>query len=431
MYDVKEVLRIFNEHTERIPYLTDKGYEHRKMHDIDDEIIDLDLISDDPSPESESATTKKKDTDDRSERIEKRAGKTVSKRKDKAASARNPLIPITIILSLTTLAAIGLCCYVIFKQSNETVPASGEEIISDLDTELTYSQDEVDALVAEASTHAADQRESELKDYIRTQMSSEDANTSELLRSMFPEDIVYLDSAGYHFVPIEESIPKHSLSANNFSISENGIITYAEGGTVTSRMGIDVSQHQGTIDWEQVADYGVEFAIIRVGYRGYGSGALMLDEYFEENIEGALSAGLEVGVYFFTQAVSEEEIKEETDFIFEAIAPYNVTLPIVIDIEKIDGDSARADALTSEERTNLVKIFCDTVTEKGYEAMIYGNTYSLFAMLDIEQIAEYDIWYAFYNDYLYYPYTIRSWQYTANGTIPGIDGSVDINIWFP
>jgi len=156
-----------------------------------------------------------------------------------------------------------------------------------------------------------------------------------------------------------------------------------------------------------------------------------LDERFVENMEGATAAGLEVGVYFFSQAINETELLEETEFIFEAIAPYNITYPVVIDVEKIENDTARADALGASERTALVRLFCDTVAARGYTPMIYGNTYSLFSMLEIENIQDYEIWYAFYNDYLYYPYPVRMWQYTANATVPGIEGAADLNIWLP
>lgn len=340
----------------------------------------------------------------------------------------NPFFVLTIILSLTTLVSLFLCIYVLTQKG--AVSASSDEVVQETAL-ITYSQEEVDALVEAASLEAAAASEAQLKNDIQVQLETPNPSVSDVIRGLYSDSIIYLDSAGYHFIPISDSIPKHNYAEENFTVSENGVISYVENGNETSLMVLDVSQHQGSIDWEQVAEFGVDAAIIRVGYRGYGSGALMLDEYFEENIVGATTAGIDVGVYFFSQAINEAELLEETEFIFEAIAPYNITYPVVIDIEKIENDTARADALSAAERTDLVELFCSTVSAKGYEPMIYGNTYSLFSMLEIERIAQYEIWYAFYNDYLYYPYPVRLWQYTAGASIPGIEGSADLNVWLP
>ncbi len=170
--------------------------------------------------------------------------------------------------------------------------------------------------------------------------------------------------------------------------------------------------------------------MIRAGYRGYGTeGKLVTDECFERNMEGAAANGIDIGVYFFTQAITVEEAREEAQYVLDLLASYDISYPIVIDVEKLSSD-ARANALTQAQRTEIVSAFCDAIAEAGYTPMIYGGIYSLFGMLDINQVSHYKIWFAFYNNYVYYPYEVQMWQYSDKGSIPGIEGAVDLNLWF-
>ncbi|HOO80161.1 MAG TPA: glycoside hydrolase family 25 protein, partial [Lachnospiraceae bacterium] len=344
------------------------------------------------------------------------------------AKKRNPLTAITILLAVTTLASIGLCFYILSIKSD--TPAISNEVVAS-DNSVLYTQEMLDQMMLEARAEGAAEQESQIKEFIRSQLESPEGNVSEILRQMYPESVIYYDSQGYHFVSILDSIAPNTINTEQLSVLESGEITYLSTEGVQALKGVDVSQHQGAIDWEAVADSGVDYAMIRVGFRGYGSGALVLDECFEANITSARAAGLEVGVYFFTQAITIAEAQEEAQFVLDAIAPYQLSYPIVIDIEKPEDSEARAMSLSVVDRTSIVKAFCDSITAAGYEPMLYGNTYSFFAMVDIEQLCDYPIWYAFYNDYPYYPYALRSWQYTAQGTIPGIDGPADLNLWFP
>ena len=152
-------------------------------------------------------------------------------------------------------------------------------------------------------------------------------------------------------------------------------------GQVVSHKGIDVSKHQGNIDWTKVAADGVEFAFIRVGLRGYGTeGKLVEDEYFEQNIKGALQAGIKVGVYFYSQAITDAELLEEANLVLEKIKPYNVELPIVYDVEKVSGGKGRANDLSVEERTRLTALFCQTVQSirsNKYSYRFYSLLYSI------------------------------------------------------
>lgn len=201
---------------------------------------------------------------------------------------------------------------------------------------------------------------------------------------------------------------------------------------VSARRGIDVSEFQGeTIDWKKVKESGIQFAIIRLGYRAYGqSGALVLDDMYEKNIQGALDAGLDVGVYFFSQAVSPSESVEEAQYVLEHIRGYDISGPVVYDTEEIRYDTARTDKNTREEYTSYCKIFCDTIESEGYDAMIYANMKWMAFTLRMEELADYDFWYADYHAVPQCPYDYKIWQYSETGAVPGINGSVDLNLWF-
>ena len=201
---------------------------------------------------------------------------------------------------------------------------------------------------------------------------------------------------------------------------------------VTARFGIDVSEFQGeAIDWKQDKDSGVEFVIIRLGYRAYGdTGELVMDAMYEQNIKGALDAGLDVGVYFFSQAVSAAEAGEEAEFVLKHLKPYEITGPVVYDTEEIKWDAARTDKNTDKDFTNFCKVFCDTVEQKGYDTMIYSNMKWMAFTLDMEELTEYDFWYADYHDIPQCPYDYEMWQYSETGAVPGINANVDLNLWF-
>lgn len=231
-----------------------------------------------------------------------------------------------------------------------------------------------------------------------------------------------------------ENVPKNIYDFSCLSTDEDtGFKKYNdEKNGITSKMGIDVSEFQGgDIDWKQVKDSGIEFVIVRIGYRAYGeSGKLVKDDMFEQNIEGAIDAGLEVGVYFFSQAITPGEAVEEAEFVLDLIRPYKITGPVVYDTEEIKGDTARTDGNTRQEFTNYCKVFCDTVEHAGYDSMIYANMKWMAFTLDMEELTDYDFWYADYHELPQNPYDYTIWQYSETGAVPGINANVDLNIWF-
>lgn len=251
-----------------------------------------------------------------------------------------------------------------------------------------------------------------------------------LLTAASEETILTYDSDGNKIhLPILANVPKHPYDWTCLQ-SLNGRKNYIIDGQTVTKQGIDVSSFQGEIDWRKVKEDGIEFAIIRVGYRGYGTGKMVLDEYFEANIKGALEAGLEVGVYYFSQAISQEEAIEEAQVVLEQVKGYDITYPIVYDAEEITTDSARTDGVTVRQLTDNAIAFCDTIEAAGYSSMIYSNKRWLLTKLDLERLNDYKIWFAGYVGIPEYPYDFQMWQYSESGSVAGIDGNVDLNISF-
>ncbi len=208
--------------------------------------------------------------------------------------------------------------------------------------------------------------------------------------------------------------------------SENTEFLAASG---NARVGIDVSKWNKTIDWEKVKEAGVEFAIIRCGYRGASTGALVLDPMYEQNIRGAIEADIPVGVYFFTQAVDEVEAVEEASMVIRLIEDYDVDYPVFLDSESAGG-RGRADGLEAEERTRIHKAFLDTVKASGYETGIYGSRNWLNEQVDMEELSDYRTWLAEYAEIPAYDGYYHMWQYTSKGSVDGIETRVDLNLCY-
>ncbi len=206
-----------------------------------------------------------------------------------------------------------------------------------------------------------------------------------------------------------------------YSFREDGSL---DGGNV---MGIDISKHNGTVDWNAVKNAGVEFVILRCGYRGSASGVLVEDEKFRTNIKGATAAGLKVGIYFFSQAVNEMEAVEEVSLTLSLIKGHKISYPVYIDVEAANG---RADGLSAAERTKVVKAFCETVRDSGYTAGVYSNKNWFAEKMDTGAFGNYRIWLAQYTESPTYTGRYEMWQYSSRGTIPGIKGDVDLNICY-
>ena len=361
--------------------------------------------------------------------------KAEGKRKKRKKRKIDWYIVLTPIFAVVALTAMLVCFFTIgyYHVRDEKAKKEAEEALAM--APVTYTQEEVDVMVKSAVTVEVDEavrkKEEEFLTDIRSRMENGDTTTS-MLRDFYPNSVVLYDKGKYIFKDILDTIKHNNLVVENIKADEeSGEITYVDGEETVSHKGIDVSKFQGEIDWESVKEDGVEYAFLRLGIRGYTTGEIVLDETFEENVEGALEQDINVGVYFFTQAVTEEEILEEADFVIENIKPYRIDYPVVIDVEDVESASARTKDLTPEERTKLVISFCERIKEAGYTPMIYGNLKTFMLMLDITQLEEYEKWYAYYStEEFYYPYDFSIWQYSDEGSVDGIETDVDLNISF-
>jgi len=229
-------------------------------------------------------------------------------------------------------------------------------------------------------------------------------------------------------LPVWESVPVNQYDPDCIRVDKQGWLRYENAGA-EGKIGIDVSAYQGDIDWKKVADSGVEFAMIRCGYRGYSKGVIVEDKSFNENIKGALNAGLEVGVYFFSQATNVWEAQEEADYVLEAISGYDVTYPVAFDWEFITGNSqARTNNMEPDDLTRCAGAFCDMVAQAGYTPVIYFNQDLGYLGYELDKLTDYSFWLAEYNDNPSFYYHFDLWQYTHRGSVPGIEGSVDLNL---
>ncbi len=234
---------------------------------------------------------------------------------------------------------------------------------------------------------------------------------------------------GQIWIPALENVPAFSKEKDLIK-SRNGRKYYVENSEVTSLLGVDVSVHQDDIDWETVKSSGIDFAMIRLGFRGYGTGEAQLDENYAQNIEGARNAGLDAGVYFFSQAITVDEAIEEAQMVIDSLKGLDVNYPVVYDWEIIYDDTARTDDVPVDTLTDCCVAFCEAIKDAGYTPMIYQNKKTTMFKLDLERLTDYDFWLAEYNSEPTYYYDFAMWQYTSEGAVSGIKGNVDLNISF-
>lgn len=231
-------------------------------------------------------------------------------------------------------------------------------------------------------------------------------------------------------VAINPDVPENTLQEEDFSQQADGTVIYTGGDYLA---GVDVSAHQGEINWKKVAKQ-VDFAMIRAGYRGYTEGKLVEDERFQENISQALKYKLKVGVYFFSQAVTPQEAKAEAKYLLRLIDAYDIALNVAYDWEYIDNvefGTARTDTVEEHTVTECAAAFCQTVADAGYQPAIYCNGMLGYFGYDLSQLPGVDVWYADYADSEpNFAYQIRMWQYSDSGAVAGITGNVDLNLYF-
>ena len=257
------------------------------------------------------------------------------------------------------------------------------------------------------------------------------AESSRVFEYYGEKDVIKLDDPTYGdtWLAALTDVPRHTLDYDNVKM-ENGFKHYYENGERLNTTGIDVSYHQGDIDWEAVKADGVDFAMIRLGYRGYETGNINIDERFHEYAQGALDAGLDIGVYFYSQALTAEEAREEARTVLAEIENYEITYPVVFDWEIVGEESARTNDISSEKLNECAAVFCNTIARGGYIPMIYSVKRMALLKYDLSKLAGFDFWLAEYREEPEFPYEFTMWQYASDGKVNGIEGEVDLNMSF-
>lgn len=225
---------------------------------------------------------------------------------------------------------------------------------------------------------------------------------------------------------------KRSLNTYDFTnaVINDSKMKYSVDGKITSFVGIDVSRYQKDIDYAQVKNAGIQFVMIRVGSRGYQTGVLALDEYFERNIKAATEAGLDVGVYFYSQAINVAEATEEAKLVVQALQGYKLTYPVAFVMEPVENDIARIDTLTKDERSMITATFVNTVASSGYKTLIYGDEEWLVKKIDLTKMPTIPVWLEDESGMPDYPYQYSMLRYATDGSVYGISGDVNMDICF-
>ncbi len=241
------------------------------------------------------------------------------------------------------------------------------------------------------------------------------------------EGMVYVNTGvDMEWIDEAEGVAASDFDAADFS-SDGNIVSY-NGEEYESSLGVDVSFYQGEIDWEAAAADGVEFAMIRCGFRGSSEGDMFVDEQFENNIKGALAAGIRVGVYFFSQSTGAVEAAEEALFVLDLIDGYDVTMPVAFDWEPLS--DSRSDSVSGEDVTAAAVVFCEMVKDAGYDPCVYFFRRLGYYDYDLSRLADFDFWVGSPGTAPDFYYAHSIWQFSFTGVIDGIDGDVDLDLAF-
>ena len=358
----------------------------------------------------------------------------MSENTEKKPGRKNRLGKYLLAVTLIDIFLLTACIFLLIKNIydkrtyEKKIAEESSEEVHEITVDEAEMVEEIEKITASGSD---DERVKRVKS-----LAERGSSALEMLKVLFPQQIVIADEGAFHFFDINRNLKKNTYDIDKFVLAENGRMTYEKDDGEDCYCGIDVSEHNGEIDWEKVAADGIDFVYIRAGYRGYGSGKMVEDKYFVQNIEGAKAAGISVGVYYFTQAVNENEAIEEADFILEKITDYGVDIPVAIDVEKIDDPEAgvRTAKLSKDEYTKNVRAFCRRIESRGYASLIYGNAKTFTMLLNMSELEDKEKWFADYigpNDTVpYFPYEFRIWQYDSTGSCDGVTGDVDMNLAF-
>ncbi len=344
--------------------------------------------------------------------------------------------------------------YHVDEAKDETVEFSAEtensiDALDDLDAENTDTErlpDNLDFDIAtDEKTEIAEAEKTEIVEDEKTEITEVEEDTSDIEKTESVENedsdisnkenssesrmLVFLDVyKESHQAEIDPLIKTHDYELPCF-VNDGTFTRYIGDDRYSYRLGVDVSHHDGEIDFKAVKEAGIDFVILRIGYRGYGSeGTLNEDRMFRTYIDGAHEAGLDVGCYIFSQAINTDEAREEAQLCLDILKDYKIELPVVYDPESILNANARTDYVSGEQFTENTVTFCEMIKEAGYQPMIYSNMMWEAFEFDLKKLSDYPIWYADYEPLPQTPYNFEYWQYSNTGRVPGISEMVDLDI---
>jgi len=327
----------------------------------------------------------------------------------------NPVWIITTVILLGVCKFLGILLFMTTKINNKTKTVNGNAV--------TLSEEEIQSVKEEAKE--------ELLSDMRASFTSNNG-TLGVIKAYYPDCIIfYNNKSQLIFADIITTLARNKYASENYSKDSSGFISYSENGKVISHKGVDASTFQGKIDFDKLKEQGIEFAILRCGFRSYGGGKLNKDANFDTFAKDANKSGVKIGAYFFSSAITKEEAIEEANYVIDIIKPYKISYPVVIDFEEISGDTYRQENLSVEELTDIIIAFCDTIEKAGYTPMIYSNLKGFVGRMDLTKLEKYEKWFAYYDDTPYFPYEFSIWQYSDSGKLEGVSSSaIDLNISF-
>ncbi len=278
-----------------------------------------------------------------------------------------------------------------------------------------YDMTTKEEVTGEKNSEKNEENETETSQEDETEKDDEDEDEEELVKRI---QVKHADGSR-EWVDVNENVPRNKYDLSNLKYKKP-IMKYYEDKKIVSKCGVDISANQGEVDFSKLKSAGCDFVMIKVGARGYSSGRIVLDTEYEDNLKAAKKAGLDIGVYFCSQAITRAEAREEADELLDAISGYNVKYPVAFVMETVEDDMARIESLDMTERTQIAKAFMNRIEDAGYQPMIYGDKEWLLTMVDMEELQDYDVWFAQDSDEPEYPYEFGMWQYDSDASIKGI-----------
>ncbi|MBQ8246483.1 MAG: hypothetical protein IJZ42_05070 [Lachnospiraceae bacterium] len=325
------------------------------------------------------------------------------------------------------VAVLGIVLFVnresLFQNTSHTEPMvneASEDITDNVISGSTLVSDDLDIWDDYPSEEP---EEEEIVESVSEQSSEDDPSEGGT------KTLVTFADGSEQWYSISKYLPQNEYEETGFVLG-NGRMSYYVDGNKESYVGMDISKYQGYIDFNEVKKDGIDFVIIKLGSRGYSTGQLTVDDYFQDNMKRAMDADLEVGISFSSQAITVEEAVEEAEFVLQYMQEYDISYPIIFEMEHIVNDTARIDDLTKEEKTRIAETFLDKIEEAGYNVMLSGDKAWLFSDINYAALSAYDIRLEQEEDLPDYPYRFYMWQYTQKGTVDGVSGEVPLNICF-